>query len=169
MILIGNILSFIAALFLLSSCLLKRKDKIFVFQFFECATLAAASFFFGSYAGISTLLLSAVRNVLIAKNKFSKGLMCVFLALTAALGLITNNRGILGLMPVIATIQITLCGCLLDGVIETKLSIAANTAIWIVYSFIIRDYSTAVTDSIVLIFAVVSAAKSIKAQTTAKM
>lgn len=169
MILIGNILSFIAALFLLLSSVFKRKDKIFIFQFFECAALAVASFFFGSYAGISTLLLSAVRNVLIAKNKFTKGLMYVFLVLTAAFGLITNNRGILGLMPVIATVQITLCGCLLDGIIETKLSIAANTAIWVVYSFIIRDYSTAVTDSVVLAFAVFSAIKSIKVQTTAKI
>ena len=72
MILIGNALSFLAAMFLFLSSILKKKDKIFIFQFFECATLAVASFFFGAYAGISTLLLSAVRNVLIAKNKFGK-------------------------------------------------------------------------------------------------
>lgn len=162
MILIGNALSFLAAMFLFLSSILKRKDKIFIFQFFECATLAVASFFFGAYAGISTLLLSAVRNVLIAKNKFGKTLMYVFLLLTLILGIITNNRGAVGLMPVIATIQITVCGCVFEGIIETKISIAVNTVIWVVYSFIIRDYSTGIIDSIVLAAAIVSTVKFIR-------
>lgn len=162
MILIGNALSFLAAMFLFLSSILKRKDKIFIFQFFECATLAVASFFFGAYAGISTLLLSAVRNVLIAKNKFGKTLMYVFLLLTLTLGIITNNRGAVGLMPVIATIQITVCGCVFEGIIETKISIAVNTVIWVVYSFIIKDYSTGIIDSIVLAAAIVSTVKFIR-------
>ena len=162
MILIGNALSFLAAMFLFLSSILKRKDKIFIFQFFECVTLAVASFFFGAYAGISTLLLSAVRNVLIAKNKFGKTLMYVFLLLTLILGIITNNRGAVGLMPVIATIQITVCGCVFEGIIETKISIAVNTVIWVVYSFIIKDYSTGIIDSIVLAAAIVSTVKFIR-------
>lgn len=162
MILIGNALSFLAAMFLFLSSILKRKDKIFIFQFFECVTLAVASFFFGAYAGISTLLLSAVRNVLIAKNKFGKTLMYVFLLLTLTLGIITNNRGAVGLMPVIATIQITVCGCVFEGIIETKISIAINTVIWVVYSFIIKDYSTGIIDSIVLAAAIVSTVKFIR-------
>lgn len=162
MILIGNALSFLAAMFLFLSSILKRKDKIFIFQFFECVTLAVASFFFGAYAGISTLLLSAVRNVLIAKNKFGKTLMYVFLLLTLTLGIITNNRGAVGLMPVIATIQITVCGCVFEGIIETKISIAVNTVIWVVYSFIIKDYSTGIIDSIVLAAAIVSTVKFIR-------
>ena len=162
MILIGNALSFLAAMFLFLSSILKRKDKIFIFQFFECATLAVASFFFGAYAGISTLLLSAVRNVLIAKNKFGKTLMYVFLILTVTLGIITNNKGIVGLMPVIATVQITVCGCVFEGILETKISIAANTVIWVVYSFIIKDFSTGIIDSIVFVAAVASTVKFIR-------
>lgn len=46
----GNIISLAAAAFLAASCVMKSRNGIFAMQFMNCALLAAASYFFGSYA-----------------------------------------------------------------------------------------------------------------------
>lgn len=150
-ILIGNILSLIAATFMAVSSLAKRRSVIFTLQFFECFILAVASFFFSSYAAIATLLLCAIRNLLTAKDMFGKKMMYIFFVLTAVLGIITNNRGIIGLLPVIATLQYTVCSHIFKGLFLTRISIFVNTAIWVIYSFIIKDFSTGIVDSVVLL------------------
>ena len=164
MLIIGNILSFAAAIFMAASSLVKKRSVIFTLQFFECFILAVASFFFNSYSGIATLFLCAVRNLLTAKNHFNKKMMWIFLILTAIFGLITNNRGFTGLLPVIATLQYTICSHVFRGLLETRISIFANTAIWVVYSFIIKDFSTGITDSIVLIISAYALIKLITEQ-----
>ena len=50
-ILIGNIISFVSAMFMAASCLADTKYKIFFYQVLECLVLAVASVFFGSLAG----------------------------------------------------------------------------------------------------------------------
>lgn len=149
MLIIGNILSFGAAMFTAASCCVKDRRKVFLFQFMECAVLAAASFFFGAYAGITALVLSGARNLLIAANRFDRRLMWVFLALIAAAGLLTNNRGLVGLMPVAATLEYTVCCHYVTGVKATRVSILVNALIWMVYSALILDISTAISNLIV--------------------
>ncbi len=150
-IVIGNIISFIAAIFMAISCTVKNRKTIFYLQALNCLVLAVASLFFGSYAGITTLLISTVRNIIVAHDKYTKPVMYIFLILTVLLGVFANNRGFTGLLPVIATVQYTLCLNLFKGLFLTRISIFVNTALWVTYSFIIRDFSTACMDSISLI------------------
>ncbi len=150
-IIIGNIISFIAAIFMAISCAVKKRKTIFYLQALNCFVLAVASVFFGAYAGITTLIISTLRNLIVAHDKYTKPVMYVFLVLTVILGVIANNRGFIGLLPVIATVQYTLCLNLSKGLLFTRISIFVNTAIWVTYSFIIRDFSTACMDSISLV------------------
>ncbi len=150
-IIIGNIISFIGAIFLSTSCVLKNRKLIFYFQAINCFILAVASVFFYAYAGIAALITSGIRNIVVAHDKYTTKLMYIFLALTVILGIVTNNRGIIGLIPVIATVQYTVCLKIFKTLLLTRISIWINTALWIVYSFIIMDYSTCFMDSISLI------------------
>lgn len=150
-IIIGNIISLVAALFLAASCLVKNKRGIFLCQFMECVLLAISSVFFGSLAGTTTLLLSAVRNLIVARERYTKQMMYIFLVLTIVAGILANSRGLLGLMPVIATVEYTICCYYITGIKAIRCSIFVNMAIWIVYSFLILDFSTAISDSIILI------------------
>ena len=151
-ILTGNIVSLAAAVFLAVSCAVKDRKQIFVLQFMNCAVLAAASYFFSSYAAISTLALCCVRNIFIMRDRFTK--------LVIICGLLANNRGIVGLLPVIATVEYTMCCHFITEVKKNRVSILVNEIIWIVYSFIIMDYSTAVTDIIVVIVDILAIIKS---------
>lgn len=162
-ILIGNIISFAAAIFLAVSCVVKSRKQIFILQFMNCAVLAVASYFFGSYAAITTLALCCIRNIFIMKDKFSVPVMTVILILVIACGILTNNRGIIGLLPVIATVEYTICCHYITDVGKTRISILINEAIWIIYSFLVLDFSTAITDIIVVTVDIVSIAKGAKA------
>ena len=153
---IGNILSFFAALFMVASCVVKRKQAVFFCQFLECALLAVASVFFGSLAGMTTLVLSAVRNLVVAKGRYTKPVMVAFVILTIVAGLLANTRGLVGLLPVLATVEYTICCHYIEGEMATKCSIFVNVLLWIVYSFLICDFSTAISDSIVLVVATVA-------------
>jgi len=55
-ILIGNIISFAAAVFLAVSCVVKDRKQVFILQFMNCAVLALASYFFGSYINAGSVL-----------------------------------------------------------------------------------------------------------------
>lgn len=86
-ILIGNIISLIAAVFLAVSCTVKTRNKVFIMQFMNCALLAVASYFFGSYAAITTLVLCCIRNIFILKDKFTKPVMAVIITLVLIFGI----------------------------------------------------------------------------------
>lgn len=150
-VIIGNIISFIAALFMVASCLARSKRKIFFYQGLECFILAGSSAVLGSSAGTVTLLLCAVRNVFIAKNVFSKPIMWSFVLLTVIIGGWVNALGLLGLIPIIATVQYTFCSHYITSVKGTKYSIFVNVLMWVVYSFMIFDFSTAISDVIILV------------------
>jgi len=168
MILIGNLISFGAAICMLWSTFSRSRENIFLLQFFECALLAVANVFFGVYAGVLVLLLSAVRNLLVAKNLYTKPVMGFFLLLTVVLSFLTNNRGLLGLIPMIATLQYTVCSHVIVGVKGTRLSIFINTLFWVIYGFLVRDFSTAVSDLVVLFFTAVNLFRLIHKERVAK-
>ena len=161
-ILIGNIISFAAAIFLAVSCVVKSRKQIFILQFMNCAVLAVASYFFGSSAAITTLALCCIRNIFIMKDKFSVPVMTVILILVIACGILTNNRGIIGLLPVIATVEYTICCHYITDVDKTRISILVNEAIWIIYSFLVLDFSTAITDIIVVTVDIAAITKTAK-------
>lgn len=151
LIVIGNCISFFAALFMIASCIAKKKQAVFFCQFLECMLLAVASVFFSSFAGVTTLLLSAARNWIVAKDRYTRPLMYLFLVLTLVLGVLTNTRGLVGLLPVLATAEYTVCCHHIVGERATKCSIFVNILIWVVYAFLICDFSTAIGNSVVLV------------------
>ena len=113
--------------------------------------MAVSSIFFAAYAASASMLLSALRNWLVSREKYAKPVMFFFLIAGVIIGTAINVRGVLGLVPVIATAQYTLCCFYIKGVLATKYSIAVNLLMWVVYSFLILDFSTAISNAVVLI------------------
>lgn len=150
-ILIGNLISLVAACFLAASCISRNNRRVFAYQCMESLTVAVSSLFFASYAASVSMLLSALRNWLVSREKYTKPVMLFFLIVGVILGIAINVRGWLGLVPVIATAQYTLCCFYVKGVLTTKYSIAVNLLMWVVYSFLILDFSTVISNAIVLI------------------
>ena len=133
-----------------ASCLAKDNRRVFFYQFMECAILAVSSVVFGSLSGAFTLALCAIRNLIVSRGKLTRPLMILFLLAAVAGGLLVNTRGAVGVLPVIATAQYTVCSYCIRSVKGTKYSIFVNVLFWVVYSFLILDFSTAISDSVIL-------------------
>lgn len=158
-ILFGNLISALAAAFMIVGCLSNTKARIFFYQVIQCLILTISYCVFSSWTGAITSLFSVGRNYLLAKSKFSKKAMWIFLGLIIGSTFLVKDHSLVSLLPVFATVEYTLCCYYVKSVKGTKLSIFFNLTLWITYSFLIKDFSTGITDFAVLLIDVLSLAR----------
>ena len=139
-ILVGNIISLVAGIFLIISLCVNNDKKAYKFQFLNTFTLMFASFFFNSLVGVVTLAVASARLMMVFKGKFTFKWAVFFLVLGVTVGLAVNNLGWIGLIPLIAVIQITICNYAYKDIGWIKLSLIVNEAIYLPYFFLVYDY-----------------------------
>ena len=145
--LIGNCISFAGAFFTLLSAWSRDRKRIYLYQAAQCLLLAVANIFFASVSGVTTCALCAVRNCLLACDRFTARSCAVFVVAVAALGLYTNNRGLAGLLPIVATVLYTL-GCFFAKRTKAiKLNMIVNLVLWAAYDLLVGDFVSAAVDS----------------------
>lgn len=156
MIIIGNMISFVAACFTISSSYAKTNYQTYIQQSIQCFLLAIASIFFHSYSGLATLLLCSIRNYIVAIDKFNKTLCILFLISLGLIGILVNNLGVVGLIPVFATLIYTIGSLILNDEILVKLHVILNLFLWAVYDFFILDIMSICVDTFSIIVAFVA-------------
>jgi hypothetical protein len=114
---------------------------------------------FGSYSAAVSTLLSAGRSLLIVRDRYTKKSMYFFAVSTAVFGLITNTKGVIGLLPVIATVQFTYGSYRFTDIKGIKWMFIINLILWDIYAFWIKDFSSAIAWAITLTVTVVSLVK----------
>ncbi len=154
--LIGNLISFAAACFTLASAWSGNRKRIYLYQALQCALLAAANIFFSSISGVTTYAICAVRNVLLAYDRFTARLCMVFVACVGVIGLAVNNRGFVGLIPVFTTALYTVICLYAKRRVAIKANIIANLSLWAVYDILISDYVSFAVDTGSAFVAVIS-------------
>ena len=140
-IIIGNVLSFVGAIFLSVSCVLKKREYIYLFQSIECMFLVAAQIFFGQLGAAAVLILSTIRNAMLAFGAYSSRSLAILFSLTLIFGLAFNTGGAVGLIPLIASLAYTVTSYYAKSFSKIKLSLLFNLFIWCVYSYIIFDFA----------------------------
>ena len=147
-IIIGNLIYLFAAVFTIASSLSSGRRRIYGFQTFQCLTMALASVFFGSASGVVTFLLNALRNELTARDLFRKKIFIGFMMSLVILGVWSNNRGVIGLLPVGTTMLYT-TGCYyLKDDLSIKLNIAIDLSLWCIYEVFIYDFVSLAVDGV---------------------
>ena len=94
------------------------------------------------------MAIAAARNAMVYKDKLTFKWMVFFIILSIVLGVSVNTIGIIGLLPVIAVVQITLCNYYLKSIKTIKISFIINSAVYVLYFLAIFDISSAVIESI---------------------
>ncbi len=150
-VIIGNVISFVAAFFLCMSGIAKSKSGIYFFQYLECVCLIISQLVFLQVAGAVSMLFGAVRNYLASKDKYSLRFMVLIFFAIGALGFILNTGGAIGLIPVFASLFVTVTACLVKSFPLVRITVIINLAMWVVYSILILDVVTAVTNFVALI------------------
>lgn len=109
--------------------------------------------------GYSAAVQNAVsffRNLAAIWNIRSKALEWVLIAAAAVLGVAFNNRGLLGLLPVVGNLQYTLAIFRLKGKERLlKISFLLSLVAFVIFNFAIGNYVGVVCDSVVSVTTIV--------------
>ena len=165
---IGNIISLFGAVFTVLSALSTTRRRIYGYQTIQCLILAFGSIFFESYSGVVTFLICTVRNFELARDTFSNKKFILCSALMVVLGAAVNTKGLLGLVPVIATLvyNIGCVKCRRELPIKTNMFI--NLALWSAYDFVILDLVSAIIDSVTTAVTLAAMLRLIRANRSGK-
>ena len=147
-ILIGNMISMLASVFLILSCWVNTKKSAYLFQILEALTLCISAVFFQAWTQLSTLTLSVLRNYLVMTERYDRRMMWIFSGLIVVFGLAVNNLGVLGLLPLVATVILAICNYYLQDIMAIKWSFLFNCVLWGIFGFAIRDYVSGITQAV---------------------
>lgn len=154
--LLGNAVSLIAACFTLASAWSRDRRRIYLFQSGQCLLAAAANVFFASLSGVTTLLLCALRNALVAYDRLTKPLCYLFVLIVSLIGVAANNRGLLGFLPIVTTAVYSVVCLYAKRTRAIKLNIIVNLTLWAVYDFFIMDFVSCIVDASSAVLALLS-------------
>lgn len=161
-IIIGNIISLIAGIFIILSMWVNDEKQAYKYQFLNAFILMISSVFFYSWTGVTTMAIAATRNLMVYKDRLTGKWTVFFIIISIILGLAVNTMGFIGLLPIIGIVQITLSNYYLKTIKSIKTGFIINTAIYIVYFLAIYDFASASIESFTALVGVVSLIRLIK-------
>lgn len=155
-IVIGNAISLIAGIFIILSMWVNDEKQAYKHQFLNAFILMISSVFFFSWTGVTTMAIAASRNLMVYKDRLTLNWTIFFIVISVVLGLMVNTMGIVGLLPIIAIVQITLCNYFFKTIKWIKIGFIVNSAIYIVYFLAIFDFASATIESVTALVGVVA-------------
>lgn len=161
-IIVGNIISLVAGIFLILSMWVNDEKRAYKHQFLNAFVLMISSIFFLSWTGVTTMAIAATRNLFVYKDKLTLSWTIFFIILSVALGLMVNTMGVIGLLPIIAIVQITICNYALKTIKWIKLSFIVNEMFYIIYFIAILDFASSAIELFTALVGLYSWVKLIK-------
>lgn len=139
-IIIGNFISLIAGIFIMASLVVNDDKRAYKYQIYNTSILVIASFFFDSLVGAVIMAIASLRLIMVYKDKFTLRWAMFFLILSVSIGLAVNTLGLVGLIPIVAVTQITICNYAYKDIRWIKLSFIVNESFYIFYFLFVSDY-----------------------------
>ena len=152
---IGNIFSFLASLCTAVSVVKKSKTDFMHWQVGNTVFAILTNAALCSYSGITTNTVSLVRNVLAYKNKLSFVRTLIICIISIFLGVIFNNRGLIGILPVFSSAGYTLCIYLTKNEQQLRYALIVDLSLWATYYLYIRGYPSVITYTVLNIWTLI--------------
>jgi hypothetical protein len=149
---IGNVFSLLSAICIAVSVIKKSKADLIWWQIFDVLFCIFSNIALYTYAALTTNLLSLIRNILAYKNKLTKTITIILLILCIIIGLLANNRGIIGLFPITASASYTIFIYITKNEQQMRWALVSNLLLWFVHDFYVQSYPLALTDVILSIW-----------------
>ena len=156
---IAILVSIPACLITCYSVFKKDHTKMLKLQSLDAIIFALSGLIQGGYTASLINLLATLRNYLNAVNKNTKLINSVIILITIGLGLLVNTHGLLGCVPIIATLEYAWLTYGTKNVKQIKWALALNSILWLIYDASLRLYPACVSDLFVLTSACVSLVK----------
>lgn len=104
----------------------------------------------GAYSAVVTNVLTLFRNTLEVKNKLNRNFTSVICLLMAIVGLLANNRELLGILPILASITYTICVYVLKSAQQMRIALVVNLIQWMIFDFLVKSYPMFIMDMIII-------------------
>ena len=140
------------------------EKQAYKYQFWNAFILIISSVFFFSWTGVTTMAIAASRNAMVYYDRLTNYWTVFFIVISVVLGLWVNTMGFVGVLPIVAIVQITLCNYYLKSIKTIKTSFIVNSAIYIVYFLAIYDFSSATIESVTDLIGLISLTRLIKSE-----
>lgn len=144
-IIIGNIVALIASLLMVYTGLIKKKEKIIYVQTIQIFLFTLSNLILGGITGAIINIISCIRNILCYKEKLNTIAKILIIVSSISLSLTFNTLGIIGILPVIASVIYTLC-MNTKHIIKFKFLLILTTTLWLIYDIYIKSFSSAIFD-----------------------
>lgn len=119
-------------------------------QIIDSSFNSISNIFLSSYSGYITNIFTLLRNYLTYKGKFNKKYLVIFILLLVVLGLYFNNKGIIGILPIIASIEYTIFMYKAKTTNRLRIGLIINLIMWGVYNFYIKAYPMFIMNIIII-------------------
>lgn len=139
--LIGNAVCFVGALFMVSVGFLKQRRKILLAQSVQFAIMGAGNLILGGISGFLSNALGIVRNLFCLKRELTLPLALGFVAVQAALTFAADSMGPIGFLPVVAALIFTLTINSKNEVV-LKAAIIVGQLCWAGYDGTLHNYAS---------------------------
>lgn len=157
----GEVFSLLSSLCLICSTFGKNKNDIVKWQTVNTAFYSLANLFLGGYTAIVSNVLSMTRNVLQLRNALNPKRAAALCMLMAILGIASNNRGWLGVLPITASVSYTILLYYCKSVQAIQAAVIANMVQWAVFDWVICAYPSFIIDCIMVGMSAFNLAKAI--------
>ena len=159
---IGNILALLAVICMGVSVVKRSKKDLIYWQSLDTIFFIASTVVLSSYSAVVTNTVSLIRNILAYKGCLTKRLTWVFCFLSVVIGLFLNNRGVIGWLPVIATLQYTVCLYITKNEQQMRYALIFNLVFWLVHDSYIQSYPSAINALVLIIWTAYQAVRHIR-------
>jgi len=152
---IGNVFSLLSAICIAISVLKKNKKDLIWWQTIDVIFCILSNIALFAYAALTTNTVALVRNILAYKHKLTTKITYALFILIIIAGLCANNRGIIGLFPIVASSSYTIFIFTTKNEQQMRWALVSNLSLWFVHDFYVQAYPSAVIDFVICIWTIV--------------
>ena len=139
----------------------KKHNEIMAVQIVSQFFYAASSIALKGYSSTVQNIVAVFRNLAAMKNIKSKFLEWVLILAGVVLGILFNNRGLLGWLPIIANLEYSVSVFKLkDNEKALKLAFIINMIMYAVFSAVIKNYVGVLSCTVIAVTTAVSLIKT---------
>lgn len=152
---VGNIFSFLSAVCIAVSVIKKSKNSLIGWQIIDVIFCILSNIALYTYAAMTTNSIALIRNILAYKNKLTPHLTWGLTILCIIVGLWANNRGFIGLFPIVASASYTVLMYTTRNEQQMRYALVSNLVLWCIHDFYVQAYPSAITDVVLSLWTVV--------------
>ena len=154
-IIIGNIFSLIFAILFAISVIYEEKKNVVKWQLWDLFFGILSDIVLSSYAAVTTNVIEFLNDLLCYKDKLTLKKTVIICCLFVGIGLYTNNRGFMGLLPVIAETSFAIVMYTSKNAQQLRYGIIFNLPLWVIHDLYIQSYPAAIAEFTLTVWTII--------------